>query len=195
MSPKLPVRLHNEPISKQFALACHLPQHPCHHLSHRPSDDRPDRRQSLIGQLKQTSSNKSLNRNSAKQATNRPSSVSIMMRSELPLKAAHQSCLLADDAHWCSRTDTAEEDKNYAGTISQRSQPYPCSVHQQNQSGSALPLPRLWSLHPPPIRLTSEAVHTNTWLVMDCADRSREAHKHGEWWDDLTTASWLNGQR
>ena len=46
---ELPVRLHNEVISQQFAIACHLPQRPCHQLSHRTQDDRPDRRRSLIG--------------------------------------------------------------------------------------------------------------------------------------------------
>ena len=38
---ELPVRQHNELISQQFAIACHLPQHPCHQLCHRPSDHRP----------------------------------------------------------------------------------------------------------------------------------------------------------
>ena len=27
---ELPVRQHNELISQQFAIACHIPQHPCH---------------------------------------------------------------------------------------------------------------------------------------------------------------------
>ena len=45
---ELPVRQHNELISQQFAIACHLPQHPCH----RPPDDRPERRRSLIGRFK-----------------------------------------------------------------------------------------------------------------------------------------------
>ena len=45
---ELPVRQHNELISQHFAIACHFPQHPCHHLCHRPPDDRPDRRRSLI---------------------------------------------------------------------------------------------------------------------------------------------------
>ena len=49
---KLPVRQHNELISMQFAIACHLPQHPCHQLCHRPPDDRPKRRRSLIGRFK-----------------------------------------------------------------------------------------------------------------------------------------------
>ena len=40
---KLPVRQHSELISRQFAIACHLPQHPCHRLCHRPPDDRPER--------------------------------------------------------------------------------------------------------------------------------------------------------
>ena len=48
----LPVRQHNELISQQFAIACHLPQHPCYQLCHRPADDRPERRQSLIGRFK-----------------------------------------------------------------------------------------------------------------------------------------------
>ena len=32
---EFPVRLHNEMISKQFAITCHLPQHPNHQLCHR----------------------------------------------------------------------------------------------------------------------------------------------------------------
>ena len=35
-----------------FAIACHLPQHPCHQLCHRPPDDRPERRRSLISRFK-----------------------------------------------------------------------------------------------------------------------------------------------
>ena len=49
---ELPVRPHNELISQQFAMACHLPQHPCHQLCHRPPDDRPERRRSQIGRSK-----------------------------------------------------------------------------------------------------------------------------------------------
>ena len=50
---ELPVRQHNDLIAKQFAIAkCHLPQHPCHQLCHRPPDDRPERRRSLICRLK-----------------------------------------------------------------------------------------------------------------------------------------------
>ena len=49
---ELPVRQHNELISQQFAIACHLPQHPCHQLCHTPPDDRPERRRFLIGRLK-----------------------------------------------------------------------------------------------------------------------------------------------
>ena len=33
---ELPVLQHNELIFQQFAIACHLPQHPCHQLCHRP---------------------------------------------------------------------------------------------------------------------------------------------------------------
>ena len=49
---ELPVRQHHELISQQFFIACHLPQHPCHQLCHRPPDDRPARRRSLIGRFK-----------------------------------------------------------------------------------------------------------------------------------------------
>ena len=49
---ELPVRQHNELISQQFAIACHLPQHPSQKLCHRVPDDRPDRRRSQISRLK-----------------------------------------------------------------------------------------------------------------------------------------------
>ena len=45
---ELPVRQHSDLISQQFAIACHLPQHPCHQRYHRPPDDRAERRRSLI---------------------------------------------------------------------------------------------------------------------------------------------------
>ena len=43
---------HNELISQQFAIACHLPQHPCHQLCQRPPSDPRERRRSLIGRFK-----------------------------------------------------------------------------------------------------------------------------------------------
>ena len=49
---ELPVRQHNELLSQQIAITCYLPQHPCHQLCHRPPDDRPKRRRSLIGRFK-----------------------------------------------------------------------------------------------------------------------------------------------
>ena len=49
---ELPVRQHNELISQQIAIACHIRQHPCHQLCHRPPDDRPERRRSLFGRLR-----------------------------------------------------------------------------------------------------------------------------------------------
>ena len=48
---EIPVRLHNELISQQISTACHLPQHPCHHLCHRQPDDRSERRRSLFGRF------------------------------------------------------------------------------------------------------------------------------------------------
>ena len=49
---ELSVRQHTELNTVQFAIACHLPQHPCHQLCHRPPDDRPERRRSQIGRLR-----------------------------------------------------------------------------------------------------------------------------------------------
>ena len=49
---KIPVCQHNELISQQFDIACHLPQYPCQQLCHRPPDDRPERRRSMIGRIK-----------------------------------------------------------------------------------------------------------------------------------------------
>ena len=49
---ELPVLQHNELISQQFAIACHLPQHPYHQLCHRSPDDRLERRRSMIGRPK-----------------------------------------------------------------------------------------------------------------------------------------------
>ena len=49
---ELPVLQLNEMISYQFAIVCHQPQHPYHLLFHRPPDDQPERRRSLIGRSK-----------------------------------------------------------------------------------------------------------------------------------------------
>ena len=84
---ELPVRQHNELNSQQFAIACHLPQHPIHQLCDRLSDDgrfRPNIQQYLT---EDPLSN-----------TSYMSAISIIhqMRSERPLKAAHQNYLMAD---------------------------------------------------------------------------------------------------
>ena len=88
---ELSVRHFNELISQQFALTCHLSKH----TFHRPPDDRPDRRRSLIGRfipdIQQLLAEEPLN-TSYKSAI-----IGIhKMRSELPLKATHQNCLMAD---------------------------------------------------------------------------------------------------
>ena len=44
-----PIRQHSALYSQQFALACHLPQHPCHQICHITPNVWPDRRRSLIG--------------------------------------------------------------------------------------------------------------------------------------------------
>ena len=88
---ELPVIQNNELIS-QFSIAYHLPQHVCH----RQPDDRPDRRRSLIGRIKpnikQYLTEEPLSNTSYKSAI----SSSTKMRSELPLKAAHIDCIMAD---------------------------------------------------------------------------------------------------
>ena len=93
---ELPVRQHNELISQQFAIACHLPQHPCHQLCRRTPDDRPELRRSLIGRFKPNIHQFLEKSHSATPATCRQSAASTKMRSELPLKAAHQKWLMAD---------------------------------------------------------------------------------------------------
>ena len=93
---ELPVRQHNKLVSQQFAIACHLPQHPCHQLCHRPPDYSPKRRRSLIDRLRpniqQYLAEDPLSNTSYKSAI---SSIT-NMRSELTLKAVHQNCLIAD---------------------------------------------------------------------------------------------------
>ena len=49
---ELRIHQNSELISQQFAIACHLPQHPCQQLCHRPTDDRLCRRRSLVGRSK-----------------------------------------------------------------------------------------------------------------------------------------------
>ena len=93
---ELLVRQHNELISQQFAIACHLPQHPCHLLCHRPPYDQPERRRSLIGRFKPNVQQYLAEESPATPATSRQSASSTKMRSELPLKASHQNCLMAD---------------------------------------------------------------------------------------------------
>ena len=51
-SCRLLKKQHSELISKQFALAYHLPQHPCHQLCLRPPDDLPGRQRSMIDRFK-----------------------------------------------------------------------------------------------------------------------------------------------
>ena len=93
---EIPVLLHNELITQQFAIACHLPQHPCHKLCHRPPDDRSERRRSLIGRFKPNIQQYLAEEPLSTPATSRQSATSTKMRSELPLKTAHQNCLMAD---------------------------------------------------------------------------------------------------
>ena len=78
---ELPVRQHSELISQQFAIACHIPQHPCHQLRHRPPDDRPERRRSLIDRFKPNIQHYLAKDHSATPVTCRQSTASTKMRS------------------------------------------------------------------------------------------------------------------
>ena len=125
-------------------------------------------------------------------ATNRPSAASTNMRSELPLKAAYQNFLMAVRRHCYRKTDTAKEDKNYAGTTAHRLQPNPWLVHELNRFDSEQPLPRLGSFaswHPPPFRQPFEADHIDSRIAMDFAGRNRETPLLGDWWDEKTTTT------
>ena len=86
---ELSVSQRNKLIFLQFALACHLPQHPCQ-MTRRIADDL------RSAGLNLTSSNTSPKSHSASPATSRSSAAPTKMWSELPLKAAHQNCLMAD---------------------------------------------------------------------------------------------------
>ena len=93
---RLPVRQHSNMTCQQFALACHLPQHPCYQLCHRTPDDRQiDDNLYSVG-LDLTYSNISPMSQSTTPATSRPSAASTKMKSELSLKAAHQNCSMAE---------------------------------------------------------------------------------------------------
>ena len=133
---ELPVRHHNELISNQFALACHLPQHPCHQLCHRL----PVPRRSPICQSKpdiqQYLAEEPLNNTSYKSA------ISNILQDAVRTAIESSSSKLLN----CySRTDTAKADKNYTGTTAHRSQQNPRSVHEQNRPDNAQALSRLWS--------------------------------------------------
>ena len=124
---ELPVRQHNDLISQQYAIACLLPQHPCH----RPPDDRLERRRSLIGQFKpniqQYLAEDPLSNTSYKSA------ISSIHQYEVRTVIESSSSKTAQwptAAHCYSRTDTAKEDKNNTGTTTHRSQPNPWSVHE-----------------------------------------------------------------
>ena len=106
-----PVRQHNELISQQFAIACHLPQHPCHQLCHRPPDDRPDRRRSLIGRhkpnIQQYLAEEPLSNNNYKSAISsihqdavRTAIESCLVADRRPLLQPNRHCQGRQELHW-----------------------------------------------------------------------------------------------
>ena len=141
---ELPVHQHNELISHQFAIACHLdlPQRPCYKLCHRPPDDRPDRRRSLIGRFKpkiqQYLAEEPLSNTSYKSAIS--SNHQDVVRTVIESSSSKQPNGRPPPIPTAEQTLPREE-KNYTGTTVHRSQPNPWSVHEWNRPDSAQPLP------------------------------------------------------
>ena len=192
---ELSVRRHYGLISQQVALACHPPQHPCHQLYHRPPDDRSERWRSPIGRfapdIQQYLVEASLSSTSYKSVISRICEYAVRTAIE---SSSSKLLFGRPPPNGYSRTDSAKEGSDYAGKIALRSQPNPCLVHEHNRPDSAQPFPRLCSFvswHPPPFQMPFEANHTDSKIIMDCADRIRVAPQVGDWWDELTkTWSW-----
>ena len=137
---KQPVRKHNELIFQQYAIACHLPQHSRHQLCHRPTDDRPDRRQSMVGQSKTN-----MQQNIAEEPLNTSYKSAIRSINQNAVRTAIESSSSKLLNGRPPPIATAKDDKNNTGTTAHRSQPNPWSVHEHNRPDNAQPLPRLWS--------------------------------------------------
>ena len=106
---ELPVLQHNELIFQQFAIYHNNPA-----ISSATDCQMTGRIDDYLRSagLNLRSSNTSLKSHSATPATSRPSAASTKMRTELPLKAAHQNCLMADcrpllqpNRHWQGRQE------------------------------------------------------------------------------------------
>ena len=127
---ELQVRQHNELISLKFAIACHLPQHPCHQFCHRPPDDRPEQRRSLIGRFKpsiqQYLAEEPLRNTSYKSAI---SSIH-QDAGKTAIESSSSKLFNGRPPPIATAEQTAKKDKNYSDTTAQRSQPNPWSVHE-----------------------------------------------------------------
>ena len=141
--------------------------------------------------LNLTSSNTSPKSHSATPATSRQSAASTKMRSELPLKAAHQNCLMADrrpllqqnrlcqgrqELFWHNCTPVTAE--YLVSTL--------IELTRQRATIATAVVSRL--LKPTTLWLPFEADHTDR-IVMDYADRNCKAPQPGDWWDELTTTT------
>ena len=177
-SRELPVRQHNEVISQQFALACHLPQNPCHQLCHRSPDDRPERRRSLIGRLKpnthqylaegslrNTSSKSaisSIHQDAVRNATE--SSSSRLLNGRPPPIVTDEQTLPRK-----TRTILAQQRTGHSRILGQYTKRIdPTAQDNCHDCG-----------HSPHdthhlFRLPFEADHTDSRIAMDCADRNRK---------------------
>ena len=127
---ELPVSQHNELISQQFDMACHLPQHLSHQLCHRPPDDRPEPRRCQIGWLmpniQQYLAEEPLSNTSYKSATS--SIHQDVVKAVIESSSSKQ--LNGRPPPIASAEQTAKEDMNYTGTTAHSAQPNPWSAHE-----------------------------------------------------------------
>ena len=162
---------HSELISQQFSIACHLPQHPCYQLCHRPPDDRPERRRSLIDRSKpniqQYLAEELLSNTSYKSA------ISIIHQDVVRTVIEGSSSRLLNGRPPPIATAEQTLPRKTRTILAQLRTPITAeswSIHVWHKSDSAQPLPQLRSFaswHPPPLRLPFEAYHTDSRIAMD----------------------------
>ena len=167
---EVPVRQQNELISWQLAMACNQ-------LCHRPPDDRRNDDVLWSAGLDLTSSNTSPKSHSATPATCRQSAESTKMQSELPLKAAHQNCLMAD------RRPLPQPNRHYQGR--QRLYWHNCApvtaeslvstwIESTRQRATIATIVVSRLMTPTTFSTAHRSWQHWQYFDMDCADRNRE---------------------
>ena len=133
-----------------------------------------------------TSSNTSPKGHTGTPATIRQSAASTKMRPVMPLKAAHHNCLMADrrplqqpNRHCQRRQEQYWQNCAPVKTESLFSI-WRDSTRQHATIATTVSI-RTW--HPPPFRLPKEADHTDSRIVIDCAEQNRETPQLSDWCD------------